>query len=182
VSVAATPSKRASRCPSCGRKEDRRALRCWTCGTRYTHRPCAVCHGQFEPVSATQRYCSAGCREVVYPPGDRTAKNCRMCGARFTPRRAGQIICSTPCRRVYLRHRANSRIERKDVFLGAVLRDPCVYCGSRDVTGFDHITPKIEGGSDDWENLAACCHTCNSSKCATSLLLFLNRRPLGGLR
>lgn len=176
------PTKRASRCPHCGRKEDRRAIRCWTCGTHYTRRPCSVCRVQFKPASATQRYCSTDCREVIYPPGDRTERSCGICGTRFTPRRAHQSICSQPCKRIYQRQRSKSRIERKDPYLGAVIRDRCVYCGSADVTGFDHITPKVEGGSDDWENLAPCCPSCNSSKSATPLLLFLRRRPVRAAR
>ena len=28
----------------------------------------------------------------------------------------------------------------------------------------DHVTPRSEGGSDDWRNLVAACHICNSFK------------------
>jgi 5-methylcytosine-specific restriction endonuclease McrA len=28
----------------------------------------------------------------------------------------------------------------------------------------DHIVPRCQGGSDDLDNLATCCSTCNSSK------------------
>lgn len=39
----------------------------------------------------------------------------------------------------------------------------CRYCANP-ASGVDHITPHSRGGSDDVENLVACCVTCNSKK------------------
>lgn len=43
----------------------------------------------------------------------------------------------------------------------------CQYCGkplrSQEVT-LDHIVPKSRGGETNWENLAACCPSCNVRK------------------
>lgn len=40
----------------------------------------------------------------------------------------------------------------------------CIYCGSADDLCVDHIYPIILGGTDDYNNLACACKTCNSSK------------------
>ncbi len=54
-------------------------------------------------------------------------------------------------------------ISRKNV----LVRDnyECQYCGkkSKSLT-VDHIIPKFRNGQDTWENLVACCDTCNVSK------------------
>jgi len=46
-------------------------------------------------------------------------------------------------------------------------RFSCQYCGkplkSQEVT-LDHIVPKSRGGESNWENLAACCPSCNVQK------------------
>ena len=49
----------------------------------------------------------------------------------------------------------------------------CVYCGE-DATGYDHIIPKTNGGTDDKENLVPCCPDCNRQKNNRSLESFLN--------
>lgn len=57
----------------------------------------------------------------------------------------------------------------------ALLADPCAYCGgtSEEV---DHIVPVATGGDDDWTNLTGSCQSCNRSKQAKPLLLFLLER------
>jgi len=43
-------------------------------------------------------------------------------------------------------------------------RNPeCVACGAP-ATDVDHILPKAQGGSDDWSNLRALCHSCHSKR------------------
>ena len=39
----------------------------------------------------------------------------------------------------------------------------CQYCGHR-ADSIDHVVPRSRGGSDDWDNLAAACRTCNAAK------------------
>lgn len=39
----------------------------------------------------------------------------------------------------------------------------CVYCGGKS-SGFDHIIPTSQGGSDEDDNKVPCCRTCNTSK------------------
>ncbi len=48
---------------------------------------------------------------------------------------------------------------------GILRRDShrCAYCG-RTATTVDHVHPRSLGGEDSWENLVACCLTCNNKK------------------
>lgn len=40
----------------------------------------------------------------------------------------------------------------------------CQYCGwDRNLT-LDHVIPQSRGGKDTWENLVACCYSCNNAK------------------
>ena len=61
-----------------------------------------------------------------------------------------------------------------------MLRDDetCQYCGkhSRDLT-LDHVLPRSRGGQSTWENLVACCKTCNAKK-GNRLLKEANMRLL----
>lgn len=40
----------------------------------------------------------------------------------------------------------------------------CVYCGATDDLTCDHVVPLVRGGTNDNENLATACRSCNSSK------------------
>ncbi len=43
----------------------------------------------------------------------------------------------------------------------------CFYCGIsllEEEENIDHIIPRFSGGTDDIENLALCCKSCNSTK------------------
>jgi 5-methylcytosine-specific restriction endonuclease McrA len=48
---------------------------------------------------------------------------------------------------------------------GVLRRDghQCGYCG-RSATTVDHIHPRSRGGEESWENLVACCLSCNNAK------------------
>jgi 5-methylcytosine-specific restriction endonuclease McrA len=39
----------------------------------------------------------------------------------------------------------------------------CAYCGNSAGT-IDHVLPRSRGGKDSWENLVACCLSCNNLK------------------
>jgi 5-methylcytosine-specific restriction endonuclease McrA len=49
----------------------------------------------------------------------------------------------------------------------------CVYCGSDDRLGLDHLTPTSRGGTNDASNLVTACHACNSSKKGLTLSEFV---------
>lgn len=46
----------------------------------------------------------------------------------------------------------------------------CVYCGKNKSNTIDHIKPLSQGGSNNFENLIACCVSCNSKKGDRSLI------------
>ena len=48
---------------------------------------------------------------------------------------------------------------------GVLRRDNqrCGYCSSS-ATTIDHVMPRSRGGMDSWENLVACCLSCNNTK------------------
>jgi len=56
-------------------------------------------------------------------------------------------------------------LSRKNILLRD--RNTCQYCGivlnSGELT-LDHVQPRSRGGLSTWENLVACCHTCNRRK------------------
>jgi DNA-binding Lrp family transcriptional regulator len=61
----------------------------------------------------------------------------------------------------------------------AILRreaNTCFYCLrklSRENNALDHLVPQSDGGNDSYRNVVAACHSCNSSKNATSAEDFL---------
>ena len=56
-------------------------------------------------------------------------------------------------------------LSRKNILLRD--RNSCQYCGvvlpSSELT-LDHVVPRSRGGLSTWENLVACCHSCNRRK------------------
>jgi 5-methylcytosine-specific restriction endonuclease McrA len=56
-------------------------------------------------------------------------------------------------------------LSRKNILLRD--RNTCQYCGiilhSAELT-LDHVQPRSRGGLSTWENLVACCHSCNRRK------------------
>jgi len=56
-------------------------------------------------------------------------------------------------------------LSRKNILLRD--RNTCQYCATVLPSGeltLDHVVPRSRGGSSTWENLVACCHTCNRRK------------------
>jgi 5-methylcytosine-specific restriction endonuclease McrA len=58
--------------------------------------------------------------------------------------------------------RNRRRLTRRAVFA----RDEwaCQYCGAGSDLTVDHVIPRSKGGSSEWENVVACCATCNRRK------------------
>lgn len=54
-------------------------------------------------------------------------------------------------------------------FIGALLTEPCSYCGSTENITVDHVVPLSKGGKHEQANLAPACFSCNSSKGARTL-------------
>lgn len=54
----------------------------------------------------------------------------------------------------------------------------CVYCGTTEDLGLDHIVPLAKGGPHCEDNLVVACCSCNASKGAKPLIQWLWVRPL----
>lgn len=69
-------------------------------------------------------------------------------------------------RYIRLPYRDSAQVSRR----GVLRRDGhhCGYCG-RSAATVDHIIPRSRGGADSWENLVACCQSCNSKKADKTL-------------
>jgi hypothetical protein len=112
------------------------------------------------------------------PPG-RERTHCQGCGKQLPVRQRkggpSRRWCSEGCR---------MRIARRGCsgagsgYFGALLSDPCVYCGALGKLTVDHIDASSAGGSDEWANLVGACQECNSQKRKTPLLRYLLARPL----
>ena len=62
-----------------------------------------------------------------------------------------------PMSRINAKKPSRTLILRRDNF-------ECQYCSAdRDLT-IDHVLPQSRGGEDTWENLVACCYSCNNAK------------------
>lgn len=75
-------------------------------------------------------------------------------------------------RRYYLRRGGGPEAAAYAEILRA---DPCSYCGEPGGTA-DHIIPVAQGGANDWSNLTGACGPCNSSKSASTMLLWMANR------
>src|SRR5471030_943572 len=82
--------------------------------------------------------------------------------------RSASIVIRLPSivRMLYFIRRGRPRVSltKKNV----LLRDDykCAYCGARGDRQMtvDHVLPSSRGGRSSWENLVACCGTCNKRK------------------
>ncbi len=76
--------------------------------------------------------------------------------------RIPSVIRLTEFRRIPYQTRA---LSRKNILLRD--RYSCQFCGrvlpASELT-LDHVIPRSRGGHTDWDNLVACCHTCNRLK------------------
>lgn len=52
----------------------------------------------------------------------------------------------------------------------------CAYCGSGENLSLDHVVPRARGGGDEPSNLRTACRSCNSSKGARDLHVWLATR------
>ncbi len=64
-------------------------------------------------------------------------------------------------RYVRVPYRTNVPLTRRAVFARDCGR--CQYC-ARPAENIDHVVPKSRGGRHSWDNVVACCRSCNSGK------------------
>ena len=128
--------------------------------TQALHAPVLVLNASYEPINI----CAARRAIVLVLKGVAMAEEENghfLHAARLTVR-VPSVIRLLEYRRIPHQTRA---LSRKNILLRD--RNTCQYCGeltsSSELT-LDHVVPRSRGGASTWENLVACCHTCNRRK------------------
>lgn len=105
---------------------------------------------------------------------ERAAEHRRRSRKKWYAKNRARVIAAATDRTRWIRR--VKRHPESGPFLNVLLNDPCAYCGSRGGRmTIDHIVPVVEGGTHGPDNLTGACYSCNSSKQADSLLLFMLR-------
>src|SRR3989449_8530367 len=124
------------------------------------HAPVLVLNASYEPINV----CAARRAIVLVLKGVAMAEeeNGHFLHAARIAMRVPSVIRLLEYRRIPHQTRA---LSRKNILLRD--RNTCQYCGlvvsSGELT-LDHVVPRSRGGSSTWENLVACCHSCNRRK------------------
>jgi 5-methylcytosine-specific restriction endonuclease McrA len=122
--------------------------------------PVLVLNASYEPINI----CGARRALVLVLKG--VARTEEEHGARLHAQRSSitmpSVIRLLEYRRIPHQTRA---LSRKNILLRD--RNTCQYCGVALSPGeltLDHVIPRSRGGASTWENLVACCHSCNRRK------------------
>ncbi|MBV8476338.1 MAG: HNH endonuclease [Acidobacteria bacterium] len=124
------------------------------------HAPVLVLNASYEPINV----CAARRAIVLVLKGIAMAEeeNGHYLHAARLAFRIPSVIRLLEYRRIPHQSRA---LSRKNILLRD--RNTCQYCGevlpSSELT-LDHVVPRSRGGASTWENLVACCHSCNRRK------------------
>jgi 5-methylcytosine-specific restriction endonuclease McrA len=129
-------------------------------GHHVMHAPVLVLNASYEPINV----CAARRAIVLVLKGVAMTEeeNGHFLHAARLAMRVPSVIRLLEYRRIPHQTRA---LSRKNILLRD--RNTCQYCGTvlaaADLT-LDHVIPRSRGGSSTWENLVACCHSCNRRK------------------
>src|SRR5690348_12312856 len=131
-----------------------------TNGYSAMHAPVLVLNASYEPINV----CAARRAIVLVLKGVAMAEeeNGHFLHTTRITFRVPSVIRLLEYRRIPHQTRA---LSRKNILLRD--RNSCQYCGvvlSAGELTLDHVIPRSRGGSSTWENLVACCHTCNRRK------------------
>jgi 5-methylcytosine-specific restriction endonuclease McrA len=122
--------------------------------------PVLVLNASYEPINicAARRAIVLVLKGLAMPEEE----NGNLLHAARLAMRVPSVIRLLEYRRIPHQTRA---LSRKNILLRD--RNTCQYCGvvlsSSELT-LDHVVPRSRGGSSTWENLVACCHSCNRRK------------------
>jgi 5-methylcytosine-specific restriction endonuclease McrA len=129
-------------------------------GRGMMNQPVLVLNASYEPINV----CAARRAIVLVLKGVAMAEESNgntMHAARLAMR-IPSVIRLMEYRRIPHQTRA---LSRKNILLRD--RNTCQYCGevlpSSELT-LDHVVPRSRSGASTWENLVACCHSCNRRK------------------
>ena len=124
------------------------------------HAPVLVLNASYEPINV----CAARRAIVLVLKGVAMTEeeNGHYLHAARLALRVPSVIRLLEYRRIPHQTRA---LSRKNILLRD--RNTCQYCGevlpSSELT-LDHVVPRSRNGASTWENLVACCHSCNRRK------------------
>ena len=124
------------------------------------HQPVLVLNASYEPINV----CAARRAIVLVLKGVammEEANGHHLHAARIAIK-VPSVIRLLEYRRIPHQTRA---LSRKNILLRD--RNTCQYCGKGLAAGeltLDHVIPSSRGGASTWENLVACCHSCNRKK------------------
>ena len=127
---------------------------------RILQAPVRVVNGAFDPINVT----AARRAVVLVLKGVATTEeeNGSFIHSARVAIRIPSVIRLTHFRRIPYQTRA---LSRKNILLRD--RYTCQFCGrvlpASELT-LDHVVPRSRGGHTDWDNLVACCHSCNNLK------------------
>jgi 5-methylcytosine-specific restriction endonuclease McrA len=124
------------------------------------HAPVLVLNASYEPINV----CAARRAIVLVLKGVAMTEeeNGHFLHSARAAMRVPSVIRLLEYRRIPHQTRA---LSRKNILLRD--RNTCQYCARALPAGeltLDHVVPRSRGGSSTWENLVACCHTCNREK------------------
>jgi 5-methylcytosine-specific restriction endonuclease McrA len=127
---------------------------------RLLHAPVLVLNATYEPINVTpvRRAVVLVLKGVAMTEEE----NGSFVRSSLLTIRIPSVIRLTEFRRIPHQKRA---LSRKNILLRD--RYTCQFCGrvfpSQELT-LDHVIPRSRGGHTDWDNLVACCQTCNNLK------------------
>ena len=125
------------------------------------HKPVLVLNASYEPINI----CAARRALVLVLKGVASAEEVSPQHVVHSTRQTVKmpsVIRLLEYRRIPHQTRA---LSRKNILMRD--RYTCQYCGKVMQSGeltLDHVIPRSRSGETTWENLVACCHTCNNRK------------------
>ncbi|MGH9475239.1 MAG: HNH endonuclease [Terriglobales bacterium] len=124
------------------------------------HSPVLVLNASYEPINV----CAARRALVLVLKGTARAEEVQAGFLHSSRHRypLPSVIRLLDYRRIPHRSRA---LSRKNILLRD--RNTCQYCGTvcaAQALTLDHVVPRSRGGKSAWENLVACCRSCNHRK------------------
>jgi len=124
------------------------------------HAPVLVLNASYEPINV----CAARRAIVLVLKGVAMMEEAdgHVLHAARIAMRIPSVIRLLEYRRIPHQTRA---LSRKNILMRD--RNTCQYCGKILAAGeltLDHVVPRSRGGASTWENLVACCHSCNRRK------------------